>query len=395
VAQGVRTRRRLKTHAALAAATLAAACGGDAAPPLPDEPRAAIDAVLARCHGTLRGSLDRITVELREGDRTGLLRTIDLAGPHVRVRAAGGGSEVLGSDGAWRTLPDGAAQPLDDAARADLVRLRDLVAAAYLAPLYAAVDVQRPSADEFVLRLADGAQWQLRLAPTRLPLVLAGPPGTVRFVSWLSTGVTELPADVELDVLGRCHLTLLAQGVTFAPQVFAAPGAPSPATRVLPRAADETPELVDLEARTVLVLDDPGDWPGRVERIVAAAHWLEARGRTNAGLPFLFTEGDRGRIGVPFAAAAGADTPLTPRAGESIQQRAAQRALVLVRGKAEFDASCAAGTRAVTEHAARLGLTPTGPLRILPYLAWDRGTPTAAELAAVRVRFELPVGSGK
>jgi hypothetical protein len=396
VAQGVRPQRGLARGGwqALALAAAGAGCGHGPARALPEDPAAALEAVLARCHGPLRRTLDRITVELRTGGPAGALHTLQVDGPSLRARQPDGTVEVLTADAAWRWREGEPATPLDAEGRTRLDRLRLLVAAAYLTPLESARRVVRAGPATLRVEAADGTSWRLDLDPrAQRPARCAGPAGDVRFASFLDTGITLLPADVELGSWGPTHLRLLAHDVLFEPDLFAPPaGALETPPKVVRRGGDEprTPALRSLPARSFLALPDPGDWAGRVAAIVAAGRALSERGQTADGLPFLYAAGSRRLLGVPFAPATDGGPVLAPRADEVVERRPEQLAVVLYRPKEAFETSLAAGTEAVQAFAAARGLAAAGPLRVVPHLAWD-GDVDAAALAAIKLRFELPV----
>jgi hypothetical protein len=368
-------------------------------PPLPDDAGAAVAALLARCHGALRGQLGSCTVELRAGDQEGPWRRLDLDGARMRVTQMSDNKkavELLREDGAWRGDGENFV-PLDAAERDALADLRELVRAAYLAPLYAPGAVARRGPTVFAVEDAAGATWRLEIDPARqVPWRLAGPAGEVRFLTFFSSGVSELPADVELGTRGKHHLKLVAAGVRFDAWVFRRPGATTaahtpPPIRIV-RGEPQVPEVMALAARPFLVLDDPGEWAARATRIAACYAALREQGQGEEGLPFFYEEQGAAKIGVPFAPAAEPGSPaFVARTGQVLARRPQQFALVLYRSGEPFADGHRAGARELLAHATKTKSAAAGPLRVIPHVDWAAGAPDAATLATVKLRFELPL----
>ncbi len=394
-----------------------------ALPALPQDATAAVEALRARLHGTLRDDLDRITVEIRDGGDSGPWRSIDIDRRRIRVVTPPNGArgktvEVLLNDAGWRSadnpsapaqtstaqtttpqasIPQAPTQLSSDECQA-LADLRDLVAAAYLVPLTGAKSIARRGPTVFAIEARDGSTWRFEIdAARQLPVSLSGPPGEVRFLTFLSTSASELPADVELGTLGRHHLRLIACGVLFEKSLFAEPASVASQRRLAqavpaPTGEPAEPEVWPLAERPFLRIEDPGDWATRAARVLAAYATLTEQAQLEEGLPFLFEAENKAWIGIPFAPDADQGGPsFVARRDQVVQRRPQQFALVLYRGKQAFEASSLAGSNAVRAYATQTQSIVTGPLRVIPHLDWHRGEPSAAALAAVKLRFELPI----
>lgn len=371
--------------------------------PLPEDAGAAIAALLQRWHGILRGELDRIIVELRASAADGARRKLDIDRTRMRVVTQGDGPkviEVLLDDRAWRTRQGEATTALEDDERQALVDLRLLVTGAYLAPLYGARSISRRGPTVFAVEAGDGTTWRFEIdAARQMPVSISGPAGTVRFLSFLSTGVSDLPAEVELGALGKQHLTLIARGVAFEPGLFReATDAASGAARRAPTPWRVTtgepskPEVMELPARPFLVIEDPGDWATRAARIVASYATLTEQGQREEGLPFLCEVDGKPTIGIPFAPdEERGGHAIVARQDQVIRHRPQEFAIVLYRGKQAFAPSRVAGERDVRNYLDQTKAVATGCLRVIPHFDWHRGEPSAAALAAVKLRFELPI----
>lgn len=407
MAQGLRARGEVSARLAGCTALLLAACRHEppAPAPLPEDASAAIGVLLQRWHGPLQGTLDDLLVEVRRDGRGGARTRIATSGGRLRAERPDGSVDLLHGDGAWRCPPGSPPQRLDADGRAALQALRTLIAGAYLLPLYGARSVTRQGPTVFAVEAADGSTWRLEIEPVQqLPHSMTGPAGVIGFQSFFSTGVSQLPAKVELGVLGAQHLTLVASDVLFEPFVFHDPGAdptasPARAKRTISPAADDRPAepaVRDVPGTLFLRLDDPGDWEGRSAAIVAAGTVLGEQGQFGAGLPFLYEEQGQHCIGLPFEPDAGqGNPPFVARDGQRVERRPNHRAVVVYRSGQPFAAASAAATSDVLAFAAKARLQPAGPVRILPFFNWGEAAPTAAQLDRMGVQAELPVTDGK
>lgn len=370
-------------------------------PPLPDDARAAVQALLQRCHGPLQHTLDHVLLEMRRGGGDGPRTKVAISGKRLRADRPDGTVDLLLEAAAWRCPPQQQPVRLDDEARRALDDLRTLIASAYLLPLYGAKAVTRQGPTVFAVEAADGTTWRLEVdLETQRPRRATGLAGAVAFATFRSTGVSELPERVELGALGLQHLRLVASDVLFEPFVFQDPGAEArgdhkraeaPRLVVLDDRPVE-PALRDLEGTLFLAIRDPGDWQGRSDRIVAAGTVLGEQGQFGAGLPFLYEEDGQRWIGLPFVPdEQQGSPPFAPRPDQDVRRRPRQRALVVYRSGEAFATASEAAAAQLRAFAARQDLHPAGPLRVLPFFNWGEAPPTEAELAQMSVQVELPV----
>lgn len=395
--------RRERLTAGLAA-TLLAGCSPSTPPrpALPQDATAAVAALLQANHGPLHGVLDHSLVHALPGDAPADAKPMALAldGQRLRVDRQDGTVEILGRQGGWRCAADRAPQALDEADLRELRALRDLLGAAYLLPLYGARQIERRGPAVFAIAAADGSTWRLEIDVTKQrPKSLSGPPGEVVFHDFLESAVSQLPQRVGLGKLGEQRLKLLGADALFEEYLFQDPSRPASAaslgSKLARREGDARPTepiLETIESTLFLVIDDPLDWEKRAAAITAVGATLGEQGQFGQGLPFLFTEADRQRIGIPFVPdETTGSRPFLARPGQDARARPRHTAIVVYGADASFAVSSAALARAALAFAERHRHTVAGPLRTLPYLAWEDGGPSEARLQRLGVRVELPI----
>lgn len=370
-------------------------------PPLPDDANAAVAALRQGNHGPLQGSLDRIFVHAWPAAEPARKKPIAVAldRDRLRVDRQDGHVEILTRRSAWRCVPDQPPRALTADERQALQQFGALLGAVYLAPLYGAQRVERRGPQVFAITAADGSTWRLEIDLThQRPKSLSGPPGEVRFDAFLTTAVSQLPTRVQLGAYGEMRLEVLGTDALFEDYLFQDPTqplVPSSAPRVLRNKGEARPSQPVLEtqaAKLVLVIDDPGDWTKRADAIVSAGSTLGDQGQIGEGLPFLFDDGGKPRIGLPFVPDDSAGSPpFVARPGQDVRPRPRHTAIVVYRDRAPFETSAAQLAAAVVEFGKRAGHRANGPLRTLPYLAWEDGGPSAERLARMGVRVELPI----
>jgi hypothetical protein len=390
----------------IAATLVACACREAAEPappprPLPEEPAALVETLLEYCHGPLQGGLGSVCIELREhaGDEPTLVALDGL-----RLRADGPDRSVLLAvrDRAWRCPPSSPPMALEGAEREQALALRDLLSAAYLAPLYGKERVTRQGPTVLAVQARAGATWRLEYDPdARLPRSLGGPCGVVVFEEFNDTGAARLPRRVRLGDLGVRHLQLRATDLVFEDYTFrdpagAAEAAPRPRRLQREAAADAkptAPRIEVIESAMFLVIDDPESWAERAAAIGAHGAALGEQGQVGEPLPFLFEEGGVRRIGIPFVPGEHSGfRPFVARDGQVVRRAKRHRAAVVFIDKGRIEHALERGPKLLADFVAAEGIAAAGPLRTIPYLAWERGAPDSARLARVAVRFELPLG---
>jgi hypothetical protein len=396
--------RATASPAAALAAALLAGCNPSPPPqpPLPQDAGAAIAALLQANHGPLRGVLDHSFVHAFPSDAPADAKPLALAldGQRLRVDRQDGAVEILGRQGGWRCLANQPPQALDEGGLRELRALRDLLGAAYLLPLYGARTVERRGPSVFAIVAADGSTWRLEIDLTKhRPKSLSGPPGEVVFHDFLESAVSQLPQRVGLGKHGELRLKLLAADALFEEYLFQDPSRPATVaalgaklTRRDGDARPTEPLLETIESTLFLVIDDPLDWDKRAAAITTIGETLAEQGQFGQGLPFLFTEAERPRIGIPFVPdETTGSRPFLARTGQDARARPRHTAIVVYGADASFAVGSAALARAAQGFAERHRHTLAGPLRTLPYLAWEDGGPSEARLQRLGVRVELPI----
>ncbi|MCA8958567.1 MAG: hypothetical protein KDC87_20995 [Planctomycetes bacterium] len=386
---------------------------GVPAPPAEGLPTAVVDAVLQRCHGILRSAEKMGNVHLTLGTRAD-----DPEPQHITMSSAGGmrinypdhSVDVClpkgprAESGAWRLVAGDAAKPHDAPAAARLRRLEAMLRAALLAPLYRVAKATRQGPNVFALVLPGGATWRLELhsvTPPKgpavlLPKSLQNGADRIEFVTYRHTGITHLPDEVVLGELGKRWMFLRGSGFVFHERWFSDPFAPEHGkpgkelvqTDAPPVPPDGTPALTTLAPATCLVFDDPGTWPLRFDAFDAHGRELGDLGQQAADLDFVFTEGGKRYVAMPFRMFS---LPFVAQPQQKILRLPQQRTAIVFLTTGSLEECERRGATLLREFAAKQGLKAIGPMRARPYIqAEDRSTFDPEKL---RVRCELPVGS--
>jgi len=365
-----------------------------------------VDQLLRRCHNTLRGSMGNAFLELtkdgaKETDKVLLGRGANGKPGYLRITHAHSRTSILNERHAGRYVREADGRYTSIELTADQQKqLRDLNAllrAALLRPLYKATRVHRQGPNVYRLILKGGETWRLEVDPkTNLPRSLTGPPGKVTFLEHKATGVTFLPKLVILGSLGKHHLNLIDSGLAFNKPYFEDPETPLGRFKEIrkfttPAAESRKPVMQMLTGRNSLLLPDPGDWEKRIALVGTHARELYGQGQAGADLLFFYAEKGKRYMAIPFEPDIDRGSkPFLRKKHQHVVRRPPQLvAVVYVEGS---EASAAtAGRKALEDFLQKRKLRATGPLRVIPYVALERGAPGPAKLEKLKIRLELPV----
>lgn len=355
-------------------------------------------AVLAACHGPLRGRLDRVDLRVRCSD--GSQWQVYAALP-TAARIVGSSGVFLVRDGTIHAVDDKArTKPPDTDLQARLLALRLLADAAALGPLQRAQHWTKNAPGSFTLTTSNQETWQLQLRPgTLLPQALQSGAQRLRFDHFLPTATTWMPARVELAPLGLCDLQFELADIDWRPDFFEPPSAPrqQPAApeRIpfLPPGAEPRspdPFVVTSKALQRVLLHDPGDWPSRTATYAPVHDELVRQGQSIVGFPMLLQRDGTPLLAVPFRQRAGGP-PLSPPKEWRIEPIAESRWLVVYPPDGDLAQRCRDGATRLQAALAQLGLDAAGPLVYQPFLHLHEGEPSTERLAAPVVRVSLPL----
>lgn len=236
----------------------------------------------------------------------------------------------------------------------------------------------------------------------------------------LFTGVSHPPRRVQVPGVGELQLEFATGGVEFLDGAFTPPtlGAASGADQPDgPGAATAPPGLpsgilpgggrgqigapnrpqtpyTDMEPELwLLAVEDPGDWPSRRETWKSEFNFLyQLHDQQLAGLPELFVEDGEALLGITFRPdPAYQGKPVNDLPGKDIRVRGGGEMLVVFRGPGPFKRMAQEAEAALRATIQEQGLTPRGPVRILPLVDFAAGEPTAAQVETIRIRAEVSV----
>lgn len=402
MAQGVRPRPLTATVAAIPIALCALpACGARETAVAPRHvdtaalaPEQVVAAVLDECHARIRERMQCVRALVTDPD--GVELRLEAALPD-RARLEVGGERWVLADGEVRRA-DGA--PAMDADAARMRRVVRLVDAAAFGPLYRATGCSRIGPDAFLLDQPDGRRTRLVLrTQTLLPAALADDGEEVRFVDYLHPRQTWVVREAVIDGLGRCRVVFEDGGLRFPDDLFrpeperSAPAGPqqrltAAGAAIEPRSP--VPRIVDVDALRLVLLPDPGDWPGRVAAYRPVHAELVRQEQQIAGFPLLWRDGDRSWLAAPFRPRPGS-APLRAPAGWQLAEVASGRWLVVYPPDGDLDQRIAAGTAELQRALTDRQLVARGPVRAQPWLHLEEGEPDAAKLRAPTVRMVVPI----
>ena len=407
MAQGVRGEARRPRLIALwlAASALGAAPGPAQSAPTSraSDAQQAVDGILARFHGPLRGIFDRTVMELRQAPDDEPTQVVLSLPGRMRVTEPDGTVRLLVDGAGWRCSAAHPPERLRGPELEQLQVLRDQMRAVLLVPLYQAEQVKDMGAGVYSLILRHGETWRLQLdATTHDPVELRGPNGPVRFESFRDTGQTRPVERISVPERGTLWVKVVAADVPLADSVFSDPfskvnDTDGKGTRVVPVSAapaeelPSAPEVQPIPERSYLVFPDPGTWSSRSARINAAASSLADRGQMANGLPTYSLGKTDAKLLGPFRPdPAGGSKPFVRVANDEVQHVAAHSAVVVAPAPGTWEQVLERGRAELQRFLSERHLKASGPLRCIPFVQ-PEGTPTDADLRRLQVRLEQPV----
>ena len=367
------------------------------------DPRSLIDAVLDRHHGPLRGTLDKVLIELRAEPEAAPTQALLSLPDKMRVDYPENGIELLLDGTGWRC--DGrkpAVKLKEGEALASLAQLRHHLRALVLAPLYEAKKIERKGPGVLALILPHGETWRLQLDEASLVLEeLRGPAGAVQFESFLETGVTVLPAKVVLPRERLRYVKFRANPSLLHPRLFADPALPLPNGPSKPRTTnrrtvgnpDERPPkavLQDIPRRMFLVLADPGGWERRTKAIVRSGNALWGKGQTMGGLPSYRHAESEAQLLIPFMPDQARGHQPFIRGPKDVVLHVPDHTAIVLAPMGTWDDVLKRGKAEINAYLAANDLEADGHLLTIPLI--DAGvTPSAADLRKIQIRLEQRV----
>lgn len=399
MAEHLQTERRLTWtpgRVALPLLTLGAAvtlglygCGDEA----PVRPAADVVAtILDAAHGKAPDRADFSTLACELRTAPGADPTTILIADDGRMRVVHAGevadapttTTLIHESAGWAWTGSGrtGATPIDTDEFVRLTQLRDELRAAYFAPLATAAP-RRIDATHIALGDSD---WTLEHQGDRPVSLRRSDGAAVEFEQLGAPPAYTLPRTITLGSLGRRHVETLGAEIAAAPGVFEVPvsGAPDAgqATLVMgPGPGSTLPNTATTAARKLLVFEDPGSWAARLDACMTRGQQLADAGQTNAGDPFLFEEGEKAWMSIPFKPVDSAT--YAPRADESVREDSGAVARVTcppIRDAAAnpdavaaYAARIATGRAALTRFVEGEGRQARGPLRVVVNIFYEEG----------------------
>lgn len=371
----------------------------------PRSPREFIDAVIDHHHGTIRGTLDHAVLELRTTPEAQPLQVLVSLPEKLRLDHPDGTIELLVEGDGWRGSANHPAERLAGSDLTTLEELRQHLRAILLSPLYRAKTVKRAGPGVYSLILPGGETWRLEIDEPSLRLIeLRGPAGPVQFSEFLETGVTVLPAVVELPKLGVRHVAFLANDLlVLNPTLFMDVSIALPKTSIQPRDRQTTelpnpdekpdrPVIQDIRGRMFLVNADPGTWLDRRNLLLRAGTMLDGKGQTDDGLPtYRLAEAGTDLL-IPFRPdPSRGHRPFARGDDDEVWHVPRHRAVVVAPPAGTgWDEAIAQGRKVIAEFLDANALVADGDLLCIPFLAPER-VPDEKTLAKLRLRLEQRV----
>lgn len=369
-----------------------AACGGGEPAPAPAQrtPRQTLDALLEAHHGDLRGGMYSAFVKIRfpDGRRAEALLDLPL---RMRLTWRGDGTEIV--------APGVEAKP-------EAHRLLAHLRAALLEPLYGVEEATAIGAGRLRLRREGGEVWTLVFDPeAKRVRELHGPGVDVRFLAFRDTGYTLHATRIATGAFGELELDLQGASLALEAGVFDPPkkagksgGDEAEPPRARMTAGDRSrdlpaaPELQTSAATEALVLEAPPSWGERAALLDRVGRTLHEHGRTAAGLPMLDEQARE--ILVPFRDdPARPARPLPEDLRGHVRRVPSQPIAVLALRAGPFEDVVARARRRLEAFAAEHGLSPAGPMRLIPIApSTELGFwPSDETWERFELRFELPL----
>jgi hypothetical protein len=390
VAQDLRARQLIPSCALL----LAAACSDAAFDPAKLDAAAVPDAVLAHCHGALRGSMDRVSA--RVTDPSGAEWQVHAKLPGI-LRAQKDATVHLLAGSGLRSFAGDRELPPDAGVEQALTELRTVLDAAALGPLYRTVETKRVDARTFHLKLTDGEALVLLRTDDLRPEAFRLHGGEVHVTEWLRTSTTWVPRELRIGNGPRWTVHFQLSDVEWAKDFFEPPAAAAPSPRPSVRMPGNRPEPrpampVRDENRALrwVVVDDPGTWELRAAAYRTRHDVLVEQDQQIAGFASFFTEGGRKYMAVPFRQRPEGRAFEAP-AGWELRNLPRTDVLLVFPDAGDYDQKVARGTELLQQALADQGLEAAGPIVAQPYFHLQEGLPPAERLAAPVVRMTVAV----
>jgi len=380
---------------------------------LPTDPRAAITTLVETCHGVLQGEakMTSALLNLRHGEDDDLPEQVILwTEGRMRIVRRNRQVDIRLPQGAWHLTPHASALEHESSKIEQLDRLQSLLRAALLEPLYRAKNVVQVGPSAYDLTLTDGTVWKLQVQSFKpaqgdavfLPWKLAGPAGRLTWHSYLHTGVTHLPKEMELGEFGKRLVSLEASNLTLDDGWFSDPLNPDYVTpdnkqAVLrdgnPGAGHQPgkPRIDYTRASRSIVIKDPGTWTERAALVNQEARRLYAQGQEGDDLEFLFERDGTACYAIPFTMRRDGGRPFVPEQGQDVLRLPRQRAVILRTSPMEIAAAKATARTILDKFVKTNGLEVAGPLRIRPFIEMDQVIQGKLTVEEVEVQFELPI----
>lgn len=392
MAQDLRSRQLILSGALLAMA----ACSRTGFDPSVLDPATLPKVVLEHCHGTLVGSMDRVSAVAT--DPAGKEWQVHAQLP-ARLRAQQGNTVHLLVGDTFQSFAGDRRLPPDQGVEKALVELRTVLDAAALGPLQRTVETRRVDARSFHLKLTDGEALVLLRADDLRPEAFRLRGGEVHVTDWLRTTTTWIPRRLRVGNGPEWALRFQLSDVDWAPGFFEPPAGAAttaneqPAVRIAGNRPEPRPRLpVRDENRAMrwVVVDDPGTWELRAQAYREHHDLLVAAEQQIAGFPGFFTEGDQKKMSVPFRQRPDGkafDAPV----GWDVRNLPRTEVLLVFPDAGDYEQKVLRGTELLQQAVAEQGLTTIGPVVAQPYFHLQDGVPPPDKLAAPVVRVTVTI----
>jgi hypothetical protein len=380
---------------------LAAGCSGGQEPPAPRyvdlgaiSEKDVASAVIDECHGPLRGSLDRVAAVVHLPGGADVRAFVAL--PDKLRAVCSDGSFLLVGDDVTKLGDGGTTATPEQVQRVH--RLRTLLDAALLGPLYRATACRRVADARFELALSNGETWLLALRPdTLLPASLRGPGGEVHFADFLRTPKTWITRRAELEGLGACGIDFQHGRIDWNEAFFTAkePSNGGGPRMTMPAAGGGEPRspepyVIDGRAQRWVAVEDPGTWEARTAAYTKLHAELERQDQQIAGFPLFWQQNGHRWLGAPFRRRSEGPAFEVPD-GWNVRDLPAGKWLVVYPPSGDWEQRAADGDRRLRAALAAKGLQAAGEFVAQPFLHLQEGVPDVEKLRDPIVRSSVPV----